>query len=254
MRLRTKILSGFMILAAMLFLAGVWSIYELTTIGTSVEKLLDDNYKSISAGRVMIEALEREDSAVLLLLSGNWEEGRQILNSGDTSFREAFAIARANITIEGEAAVINDISSRYETYRHLWKGPIVATARKNNMTWYFQEAHRAFREVKAEVEKLMVINDQAMYDTASILKERAHRAVMPGIIAIVSALVFALIFNYFISHFIVSPIVNITNGVHDFLKNEKPFKVTIDTKDELNQLVSSIQQLLARARAVDIDK
>ena len=61
MGLRTKILSGFLILTMMLVVAGIWSIYELTRVGTSVQRLLDDNYKSINAGKMMIEALERED-------------------------------------------------------------------------------------------------------------------------------------------------------------------------------------------------
>ena len=72
MRLRLKILSGFLILAFMLSIAGIWSIYELQSIGTSVQQLLEDNYKSIDASKIMLEALEREDSGILLLLSGKW--------------------------------------------------------------------------------------------------------------------------------------------------------------------------------------
>ena len=66
MGLRAKILSGFLILTTMLFMARIWSIYELTRVGTSVQRLLVENYKSINAAKMMIEALEREDSAVLL--------------------------------------------------------------------------------------------------------------------------------------------------------------------------------------------
>ena len=66
MGLREKILSGFLLLTMMLVVAGVWSIHELTAVGTSVQSILNDNYKSINAGKMMIEALEREDSAVLL--------------------------------------------------------------------------------------------------------------------------------------------------------------------------------------------
>ncbi len=57
--LRAKILSGFLILAMMLFVAGIWSIDELTRVGTSVQKLLVENCKSINAGNMIIEALER---------------------------------------------------------------------------------------------------------------------------------------------------------------------------------------------------
>ena len=59
MGLRTKILSGFLILPMMLVVAGIWSIYELTRVGTSVQRLLVENCKSINAGNMIIEALER---------------------------------------------------------------------------------------------------------------------------------------------------------------------------------------------------
>ena len=66
MKLRMKIMSGFLILVIMLALAGIFSIYELTTISSSVQSLLDDNYKSIIAAKKMIEALERHPSAAVV--------------------------------------------------------------------------------------------------------------------------------------------------------------------------------------------
>ena len=56
MGLRTKILSGFAILTAMLFIAGVWSFYELRSMGGSVQKVLDENYRSIHAAKMLNEA------------------------------------------------------------------------------------------------------------------------------------------------------------------------------------------------------
>jgi hypothetical protein len=102
MSLRFKILSGFLILALMLAIAGIWSIYELNSIGTSVQELLDDNYRSIKAAEMMTEALERQDSGILLLLLGKWEEGRRILDSADNLFEKGYQIAENNLTIPGE--------------------------------------------------------------------------------------------------------------------------------------------------------
>jgi hypothetical protein len=97
--IRFKILSDFLILAMMLCVAGVWSIYELTAMGNSIKGLLDEDYKAISAARVMTEALEREDSALLLLLSGNRKEGREFLKASETSFSEALGTAKNKVTI-----------------------------------------------------------------------------------------------------------------------------------------------------------
>jgi len=122
MKLRLKILSGFLILALMLSIAGIWSIYELKTIGTSVQELLSDNYKSINAAKTMIEALEREDSGVLLLLLGDWPEGRRIISSADSLFEAAFKIAANNITVPGEQFYVDSIRTKYQAYKELWQG------------------------------------------------------------------------------------------------------------------------------------
>ncbi|MCJ7596771.1 MAG: hypothetical protein MUO52_18565 [Desulfobacterales bacterium] len=248
MGLRSKILSGFVILTIMLFLAGLWSVHELTTVGMSVQRLLDDNYRSIDAAKTMAEALEREDSGVLLLLSGKWEEGRSIMESADALFRHGFTIARNNLTIPGEKGYVDDIEKKYELYKALWIKPIVGTAREANLNWYFEEVHRPFLDVKTAVGKLMALNDRTMYRTASDLKERTHRAIMPGIVAILAALIFTLIFNYFVNFYVISPIIKITKGIQRFLEAREPLDIRVETKDELASLASSIQDLVARLR------
>jgi len=254
MGLRAKILSGFMILTMMLVVAGIWSIYELTRVGTSVQRFLDENYKSINAGKMMIEALEREDSAVLLLLSSEWEEGRSILTSGDELFQKGFAIAQNNVTIPGEGVYVGEIEAKYKAYKNLWVKPIVDTSKEGNLAWYFQEVHQAFQGVKLSVGKLVTLNDQTMYQTASELKGRAHRAVMPGIVAILAALIFTALFNFFTNHYVISPIITTTRAVQDFMETGQLPAIQVETHDELLDLVSSVQQLVAQVHTAEASK
>jgi hypothetical protein len=218
MKIRTKILLGFLILAVMLAVAGAYSIYELTSISTSVQKLLDDNYKSINAAKQMIEALEREDSGILLLLAGKWKEGRATIVDAHRNFEKAYDIASHNVTIPGEKDLVDKIDGQYQTYRNNWDRPIVGTDYENNTNWYFEKAHQDFAKVKTTVENLMALNDNDMYQTASTLKNRAHRAVMPGIVAILTALVFTVIFNFFVNLYVVNPILSIIKAIKHFLK------------------------------------
>jgi len=247
MGIRKKILFGFLILATMLFLAGAWSIYELRTVGASVQSLLDDNYKSINAANSMTEALEREDSAILLLLSGNWKQGREIIEPADRSFQEAFRIAENNVTIPGEKTYIAEIQKAYGAYKELWIRPIVGTSREKNLDWYFQETHGSFQRVKMAVSRLRALNAQVMYETATQVGDKAHRAVIPGVVAILSALVFTIIFNYFVNHYMVSPIINMTKSVQGFLKTNEPFRLEVETNDELQHLAHAIGNLIAQS-------
>jgi len=254
MGLRSKILAGFLILTMMLVVAGIWSIYELTRVGTSVQSMLDDNYKSINAGKMMIEALEREDSAVLLLLSGKWEQGRSILTSGDELFQRGFTVAKKNVTIPGEPEYLGRIDAKYKIYKDLWIKPIVDTTKEGNLDWYFEEVHQAFQDVKFSVQELITLNDQTMYQTASALKNRSHRAIMPGIVAIVAALIFTALFNFFTNHYVISPIITTTRAVQEFIKTGQPPAIQVETQDELRDLVSSVQRLIAQVRTAEASK
>ena len=243
MGIRFKILLGFLTLAVMLFIAGVWSIYELNSIGSSVPKLLDENYRSIHAAKKMIEALEREDSAVLLLLLGKWNEGRFLLNTADSLFIKNFDFAYTNITIAGEQDQLNVIKSRYASYKNLWQRPIVGTQKEGNIEWYFQSVHTSFLSVKSSLEDLIDLNDKAMYQMASNLEQRANRAIMPGIVAVLSALIFTLIFNFLVNHYVVGPILKITDRIKKFKEFKTPFDVSVETRDELYDLSNEISDL-----------
>jgi hypothetical protein len=243
MRLRLKILSGFLILALMLSIAGIWSIYELKNVGSSVQALLDDNYKSIDAAKIMIEALEREDSGVLLLMLGNWREGRTIIASADSSFETGFKIAANNVTIPGEQSYVDSIRMKYQAYKKLWERPIVDTQKQGNLNWYFETVHQSFLDAMTSVNNLMFLNDQEMFKTASDLQTKANRAIMPGIVAIISALVFTLLFNFFVNYYFVSPVIKITESIRKFLDQKVPFDVRVETKDEIYDLAESISNL-----------
>jgi hypothetical protein len=251
MGLRFKILSGFLILSMMLLLAGVWSIYEVSSMGAGVQGILDDNYKSINAAKMMLEALEREDSATLLLILGKWQEGRTIVASGDSLFEAAFQIASHNLTIPGEKVLLDSLGSRYDNYRDVWQKPIVGTIKEGDLNWYFEQSHRAFLDVKTSVNNLMDLNDKVMFQTASALKNKANRAIMPGIVALIAALVFTLIFNHFVNYYAVSPIVRITDRIKKFNDQKVPFEVEIETKDEFFDLVSELTTLCARVKTAE---
>src|SRR6056297_1032230 len=149
MKIRSKILLGFLILSVMLAVAGAYSVYELNKIGSSVQKLLDDNYGSITAAKKMIESLERQDSGLLLLLSGNWKQGRETIATAHENFRKAFETAENNLTIAGEKDYIDKIRKLYRQYRQLWDRPIAGTQYEDNLNWYFEDVHEAFKDVKA---------------------------------------------------------------------------------------------------------
>lgn len=244
MKIKIKILAGFVLIIAMLIVAGLMSIFEFSRLGKSISALIDDNYKTIEASKTMIEALEREESGILLLVSGQWKEGRQILQSADSLFGAAFFKAKNNITEMHEENYIGQIEKSYKEFKHTWELPIVGTSKEHNIDWYFSELHPNFIKVKTDVNALMTLNQDSMYQESTVLKEKTHRAIMPGIVAIISALVFLIIFNFFISKYFVKSIGNLIYSLKHYNSQKNIFDAGITTKDEFKELENEIQNLI----------
>ena len=90
MGIKFKILSGFVILASLLFISGALSMYELTKLGRSVNKLLKDNYKSIDYSKKMMQAVSLQEELLLLSLV-------QPVDTLTTSFNQADSVFLKNL-------------------------------------------------------------------------------------------------------------------------------------------------------------
>lgn len=248
MKIKFKILSGFTLIIMMLVIAGFMSIYEFSRLSKSVSALIDDNYKTIEASKTMLEALEREDSGILLLLSGHWKKGREILDSADSLFLTAFLVAKNNITETDEDRYIENIEKSYLKFKERWEPPIVGTAKEHSIDWYFTDLHDYFLFAKNDVQALMTLNQDSMHTESSDLKEKARRAIMPGIVAIIASLVFLIIFNFFISRYYVKPIVDIIQSLKRHTTQTQSFDAGIVTNDEFKELEKEIQSLIYRIK------
>lgn len=245
-KLKTKLLAGFMLLVSLLIVAGSISIFEFLKLGKTVGSLIDNNYKTIVASRSMLEALEREDSGILLLMLGQWEKGRSILDEADSLFTDALNDAQMNVTEINEQSVVDSIVDRYQLYRSRWLMPIVDTHKEGNIGWYEHNVHRDFIMTKRFVNDLMTLNQNNLYVEASTLKDKAHRAIMPGIIAIIGALLFSFLLNFYINVQFVNPLKTLIKAIKAHHPDDRLLETNIRSEDEIKELEREVNKMIIR--------
>ena len=249
MKIKFKILAGFIVIVVMLVVAGAMSVYEFRLLSNSINAVVSDNYKSIEASKDMMVSLERQDSGVLLYLSGDSLAGLEKIHSADIVFKKAMGIAKNNVTEQGEDSIIKNLESYYAVYCNKWNNALVLDSSHCKMENYKSDFYQTFIEVKKEINALLAINQQSMYNKASLLEEKARRVLMPGILAIITALVFFVIFNFFVTRFFVSPLKNLIIAVKNYCSTgKKEFSADIDSDDEIKELETEISNLIARIR------
>jgi methyl-accepting chemotaxis protein len=247
-RIKTKIFLGILVVIAMLATAGGISIYEFVRISGLVQSLIKDNYKTIEAGKSMVDALERKDSGVLLLLLGQFNHGSEIIRSADSAFSASLLIARHNITENGEEELIASIEAHYHEYL-LSIDKSIGQDTAGNLLFYQQHVHTHFQATKDAVNGLINLNQEAMYGEATLLEAQSKRALMPGIVAILASLIFLLLLNLFISKYFVAPILTLTESIRKYTHNPKGVLVAdVDSEDEIKALATSVEKLVEKLK------
>jgi len=244
--LKTKVLIGFMMPILFLFVAGGYSIYQFNELNKSADLLVDESYNTLSALKTMTESLQDENSAILMLIIGDWEDGIIYLRSADSNFMAAFKKAERHTTIENKEIYLEEIVNSYSAFKENWKFPIVKNEGQENINWYYESVHNNLAQVIEDVNAFVEINEKYMYEEATVIKNNSKRAIIPGIVAIIAAVVYLLMLNFFITKFMISPINRITYSIKNFHFGSKSFDAKISSNDEIKELEKSIRKMTER--------
>lgn len=247
MGIKFKILFGFIILAAMLAIAGVWSIYEFSAIGGKVSNILDGEYAALTSAKNMKHALERQDSGLLLSMLGKTKEAESIMSSADSLFTTSITNIENNLLIEGKNEQLDKIKVSYRIYKDLLKVNI--SYNKDKLDWYFDKPHKSFIYTMNLIDDFMMQNEQSMYNTSIGIVDKSHRAIMPGIVAIIAAIIFSILFQNMVNFYFIKPIIEITKRIRMFTNKRTPYDYQVETNDEVAELNNAIDILCSHVIA-----
>jgi methyl-accepting chemotaxis protein len=252
MGVKSKMLAGFVVIGLLLFLSGAITLFEVNSMGNSVQGLLNDNLRSIEVSKHMVSALNRINQGALLAINGKPEAATKAIDDGEKLFESSYGAALNNLTIEGEERYVKAIDSSYRMFKMQVDSAVLSVNAKN-IDWYFAVLMPRQDQLTRAIDNLMAVNQKAIYQNVKQMKTGANRAMMPGLIAILVGIVFVFLFNYFVNIFFVSPIVRISQGVENYVKHSIPFRVKVDTKDELERLKNSVEKLIIQNKSNKID-
>lgn len=240
MRIRYKLLSGFLLINVILVVAGVMSISNLVQMRDSTINIIDGNYNLLHQLNLMLKSVEKEDKAVLMLMLGQWESGREIISKADSSFNKSYLIA---LQYTSNNKALQHIGKQYAIYKHIWELPIVDTKKEGNIEWYYTTYIPAYQNIKEVIEQAIEFSEQKLHNEAKQLANKYHQSLMPGIIAIISAIILSFLMYFFTTRFFSKPIEDILEGVKDYNQTGKRISMEVNSNDEIRELLNEIKKL-----------
>lgn len=252
MKLHTRILLGYGYLVGLLVLSAVGATVGFQDLGAEIGTVLEENFESVRSSMRMLEALERQDSAVLALLLEEEEESRLDLEESEEAFTVALDRARANITIEEEVEILDDIDTRFRRYR-VARDALLESPPDRPLRQYEERTFPAFDAAKRRVFDLLDVNHRAMV-AADRQAQRAAtaRAGMHGLLVAI-ALVSLAPLSSFMNRNVLARLDELGEVAGAIAAGERHRRVTVTTHDELGMVGVQLNAVLDHQRALEAE-
>ena len=243
--LKGKIFIGYLLVVVILIMVSLWAINNFINLSDSINNIMVENYQSIKASESMIESLERQDSAMLMILNGHNAEGNKTFRENEQEFLKWLARAEDNITIKGENEYVNKVNETYTDYLELF-GKFNEIKSDERRQFYYNEIMSKFYQLKNNIRDLRSINQDTMLNAQEKADSRANKAIISTIIISISAIAVAVIFGLYLSSIILKPIKSLKDAVQSVAERNFNQKIDVKSSDEIGELAKEFNNMIER--------
>jgi two-component system, NtrC family, sensor histidine kinase KinB len=251
-QLRRKLVLAQAPLALALAIVGVISGLATARLGEEASKILADNYRSLLAAQRMQAALSRIDRSHLARVAGGPEQGGPELAKQQPLLEAALRTQEGNVTEPGEAGATARLRTSWESYRASLARFAAAAEIGARRRVYFEDIGPAFETVKAAIDEIIVINQDAMVRKSERAQSRAEVLQEVVLAAIIGAALLGLIASISLTNRMLRPLGVVASAVRRFGQGDLKARARVVGKDEIAQLAGEFNTMadkLERYRA-----
>jgi len=248
--LRKKIFIGYGIALTLMIFVFIWALVDLLNLGQASDAILRENYKSILAAENMVYAIERQDSATLLLFLGYEEQGWGQFRENESLFFQWLARAKDNITVEGEERIVSTIEKEYSAYLHHISGlpPVSKSNLQKSAAFYHETILPSFISVRDACIRLREINQEAMFKASERARHVAKKAIWSMVLIGSAAIGIGLGFSLFLSNFLVRPVRQMMEATQKISEGNYDVEISIQSSDELGDLTYDFNEMVKKLK------
>jgi PAS domain S-box-containing protein len=246
MRLRTKLLLGYGGFILALGVLGAWSARTLSQMSAVSTLIISENYDSVVAAQDMKESLERQDSAAVFELLGQHERAASQAAEHRARFNAAFDKAAANITEVGEPETIAAIRNGRDDYYRRFDEFLRASGDRTGE--YFRELEPRFNTVRAECDRLLHLNQEAMRRKADAASATARRWYYVTLGLALLLMVVGVAVEFSLSNAILKPVRQLTDATTRVAGGDLDAAVPVRSADEIGALGAGFNRMAERIR------
>jgi PAS domain S-box-containing protein len=209
-------------------------------------RIIAENYDSVVAAQDMKESLERQDSAAVFDLLGEHDRASRQLAEHRARFDAALARASSNVTEVGEREVVDAIRRDRDDYSRVFDAFL--TADSDRTVRYFRELEPRFNALRADCDRLLRLNQEAMRRKADAASQIARRWFFITLALAVVLMIVGIAIEISLSNAILGPVRQLTAATTRIAAGELDTAVPVRSHDEIGALADGFNRMAERIR------
>src|SRR5450756_2777110 len=216
--LKGKISFIYLCLVILIGIVGAMSFFNLFRLSQSIDGLMTQNYKSINAVTNTMEAIERQDSAVLIYMNIDRQKGIDLFSENNASFLQWYSVEQGNITEQGEQEIVDNIKTYYMEYTKLFSNLQEIRNSQDeaaSVAFYDKVMMPDFLRLKQELKSLITLNEKAMF----LGRDRATQNASQSTAFILGLTALAIVGGFLLSRYFANrflkPIYALNDAIHE---------------------------------------
>ncbi|RAL21245.1 hypothetical protein DL240_14055 [Lujinxingia litoralis] len=153
---------GYGYMAVLVLLTAGGAAFGFFSISEAIDRILSENFRSVTASVEMMEALEHQNTMTMSALLTR-ESTDDALATSDRAFYAALERAEANATIEGEAELIAELRANYLGYIEV-RDRMLGRSHAEPMEIFSEEIFPAYIRARQQTFELLDRNHQAIIE------------------------------------------------------------------------------------------
>jgi len=247
--LKGKISEIYLCLVILIAIVGATAVFNLYKLNRAIDGLMTDNYKSINAVSNMLEAIESQDSAVLIYINADRQKGIDLFTNNNSEFQKWFNVEVNNVTEHREKELVQKVDSYYINYTKLFSE--LQEIRNNQgaektFEFYDTKIMPDFIKLRQTIKEIAALNEKAMFAGKDRATKNAQKSVLTVLILSAVAVIGGfLVAGFYINKFL-KPMHFLTESIRLVKDGDLNQQINVISKDEIGELASEFNNMTKR--------
>lgn len=241
--LQTRFILAGVALVMMTIVSGLWSAWTFARLSTEAGRTIRSSQRIMDLTAALSNALEREDDAFLIAMSGDREQARQKLSGERRRFAELYSNLLASLNETDEKRAAAALQKHVEQYHAAGDALLSLTDQRTMTAAYQQHVNPALREAVGDCTRIRELNFRSMQFAALSERDDARGATILVTAISTVALVLSTLVAVILARSVLVPIQELSSSVEALRTGDFNRRATVLSTDELGQLAAGFNRM-----------